>query len=149
VFAYATVTLDLLIEQRRLAIAFGAQPVLTALLFHESDSVVSAAAQAVESLTRYGVGDIYANFVEKNVFARLMDQFRYRRMRVEDMLVSVAGDFPLPACCVTFVTALNERMKLGNSIDSGSAFRCFGRLARCRGFSCSVILSFSLILPHL
>jgi hypothetical protein len=147
--AYSRVTQFLSIEQKQLVTASGARRILTALLYHRNASIVKKAGRAMINLTGIGASDFYAGFVEEDVFSALSKHFPSGSSDVCELLVSVADDFPLPACCVPFVTALIEQLESDDVIDSLSAFRCFGRLIRCRGFSCSVIVSFSPILSRL
>jgi hypothetical protein len=148
VYMYSTIVKKLSIEQKRLLAHSGAWPVLITLVKHENHKVVSTAVKAMRHLISDREGEDYARFIEEDLFCPLMKCLSSRITDISDVVISVARDFPLPTCCASLVSFLNESLQAEPSLDEEDALKLLASFARCRGLApSSFALTLGTLLP--
>jgi hypothetical protein len=152
--AYSVIVRGLSLVHKRMIEDSGAWPALIALLDHRSSEVVNHVGQAMTTLVAGRVGEHYESFIHNGYFEPLIRALSpppwyhlfpdwnhfWNWSNIPSIIIGVVGPFPLPMCCVPFVTHLHKQLNKSGSAFASNALEQLTKLARCRGshllFSC-------------
>jgi hypothetical protein len=131
---YCAVARAVSTSQARIVADSGVWPILIPLLGHKTSAVWDPVVQTISSLCAERDGEDYAMFIENDFFDRVLKMPSIRITSLAPMLITVAGDFPLPACCDRLITVLCEYAADPGTDRSRWMLTPLTRVAKCRGF---------------
>jgi hypothetical protein len=140
---YATITRELLVEQKRAAANSGAWSVVIRLLNCQNDEVVRLTTFIMLNLVDNRSGEDYARFIEAGLFERAAALLGRYPSQLSEVLINIVGPFPLPEGCTPLVIMLTDHALSRDKRDSIGAFKMLTSLAHSRGLDRLLFIRFT------